>query len=328
MKLFGLYLKQRWGVFCAFILFFITFLITFYLYHLPVKAVIYPFLLCTIAGIIMIIADFIRVRKKHISLSKLKSVSAPLISELPKSHLIECRDYQDIIRSLKEQQRDLQTEMTKGYNETVEYYTVWAHQIKTPIAAMKLNLQNEDTPLSRRLSSDLFRIEQYVEMALTFLRLSSPSTDYVFKEYDLDSVIKQAVRKFSGEFINRKMSLDYKPISTSVITDEKWLSFCLEQIISNALKYTREGSVKIYLETPKTLCIEDTGIGIAPEDLPRVFEKGYTGYNGRTDKSASGIGLYLCRSILERLGHKITASSVVGQGTVIRINLEQYDIKE
>lgn len=328
MKLFGLYLKQRWGVFCAFILFFITFFITFYLYHLPVKAVIYPFMLCTIVGMVMIIVDFIRVSKKHISLSKLKGVSAPLISELPKSPLIECRDYQDIIRSLKEQQRDLQTEMTKGYNETVEYYTVWAHQIKTPIAAMKLNLQNEDTPLSRRLSSDLFRIEQYVEMALTFLRLSSPSTDYVLKEYDLDSVIKQAVRKFSGEFINRKISLDYKPISTSVITDEKWLSFCLGQIISNALKYTREGSVKIYLETPKTLCIEDTGIGIAPEDLPRVFEKGYTGYNGRTDKSASGIGLYLCRSILERLGHKITASSVVGQGTVISINLEQYNIKE
>lgn len=328
MKLFGLYLKQRWSVFGTFILFFITFLITFYLYHLPVKAVIYPFLLCAFAGIIIIIADFIRMRKKHIALSKLKSVSASLISELPHSPLIECRDYQDIIQSLKEQQKNLQTEMTEGYNETVEYYTVWAHQIKTPIAAMKLNLQNEDTTLSRRLSSDLFRIEQYVEMALTFLRLSSPSTDYVFKEYDLDAVIKQAVRKFSGEFINRKISLDYKPISISVITDEKWLSFCLEQIISNALKYTREGSVKIYLETPKTLCIEDTGIGIAPEDLPRIFEKGYTGYNGRTDKSASGIGLYLCRSILERLGHKITASSVVGQGTVIRINLEQYNINE
>lgn len=115
----------------------------------------------------------------------------------------------------------------------------------------------------------------------------------------------------------------YAPLNVSVITDEKWLLFVIEQVLSNALKYTRSGSVSITLEAPKTLCIRDTGIGIAPEDLPRVFEKGYTGSNGRTDKRATGIGLYLCRRILAKLGHSITIASTPGMGTTVRIGLEQ-----
>ena len=110
------------------------------------------------------------------------------------------------------------------------------------------------------------------------------------------------------------------------MTDEKWLSFVIEQILSNALKYTREGSVTIYVREPKTLCIEDTGIGIAKSDLPRVFEKGYTGYNGRTDKRASGLGLYLCRRICDSLGAKINISSEVRRGTLVSVDLEQYEL--
>ena len=135
----------------------------------------------------------------------------------------------------------------------IDYYTVWAHQIKTPIAAMRLTLQNEDTPLTRKLTNDLYRIEQYVEMVLTFLRLNSDSTDYVFKEYDLDNIMKSAVKKFSSEFIGRKLRLIYDPLNTSVITDEKWLSFVIEQVLSNALKYTPSGSITISLVGEKTL---------------------------------------------------------------------------
>lgn len=192
---------------------------------------------------------------------------------------------------------------------------------------MRLHLQNEDTALSRNLASDLYRIEQYADMVLTFLRLNSESTDYVFREHDLDTIVRSAVKKFSSEFIYRKLSLDYKPLNTTVITDEKWLSFVIEQVLSNALKYTPSGSITITLENEKTLRIRDTGIGIAPEDLPRIFENGYTGYNGRTDKKASGIGLYLCRRVCSDLGHTITASSVVDSGTVIDIDLAQTKLE-
>lgn len=205
-----------------------------------------------------------------------------------------------------------------------DYYSVWVHQIKTPIASMKLMLQNEDTVLARKLSTDLFRIEQYVGMVLAFLRLDSESSDYVFQEYELDHIIRQSVKKFSIEFIEKKIRLCFEPTGEKLITDEKWFSFCLEQILSNALKYTKEGSVRIYMEAPHTLCIEDTGIGIAPEDIPRIFEKGYTGYNGRRDKQASGLGLYLCRRTCNGLGIGLSAKSCLGQGTVIRMEMEQY----
>ena len=217
--------------------------------------------------------------------------------------------------------------MTLRYQTMIAYYTVWAHQIKTPIASMGLNLQNEDTPLSRQLSSDLTRIEQYVEMVLTFLRLDSDSTDYVIRAHSLDAIVRQAVRKFAGEFISRKLKLIYAPMDVTVITDEKWLSFVVEQVLSNALKYTPRGSIHICLEAPKIFCIRDTGIGIAPEDLPRTFEMGYTGFNGRADRKATGIGLYLCRRICKNLGHTISAASVPGEGTVIRINLEQAKLE-
>ena len=173
------------------------------------------------------------------------------------------------------------------------------------------------------MGEDLFRIEQYVEMVLAFLRLDAESTDYVLAPCDLDAVVRQAVRRFSSPFIRKGISLRYEPLRATALTDEKWLQFALEQVLSNALKYTPPGgTIAIDLEAPLTLCVRDTGIGIAPEDLPRVFEKGFTGYNGRTDKKASGIGLYLCRRILRALNHDIEINSAPGAGTVVRIRLQ------
>ena len=250
-----------------------------------------------------------------------------IAESLPKIDGIKDEDYQQILRLLSEEHSHYRTQTNRKYADMIDYYTVWAHQIKTPIASMRLHLQNEDSVLSRTLASDLHRIEQYVEMVLTFLRLNSESTDYVIKEYDLDKIIKQAVRKFSADFIGRKLSLVYNPVNTMVITDEKWLSFVIEQVLSNALKYTPAGSITITLENEKTLRIRDAGIGIAPEDLPRIFENGYTGYNGRADKKASGIGLYLCKRICNNLGHTINAQSIVDVGTIIDIDLTHVKLE-
>ena len=189
---------------------------------------------------------------------------------------------------------------------------------------MRLTLQGMDTAEARELSEELQRIEQYVEMVLCYLRLDSDSTDYLIRRCDLDEIARQAVRKYSPQFIRRKLRLDYEPLNYSVLTDDKWLLFVIEQVISNALKSTRSGTVRIYLDG-EDLCVRDTGIGIAQEDLPRIFEKGYTGCNGRTDKKASGIGLYLCRRICTALGHDIIARSDES-GTEIRIGLQREKI--
>ena len=327
MKLFLQYLKQRHRIWIVGAVFCVIFAVSFLLYHLPIAAVLYPTLLCTALGILIMVFDFLRVKREHEALSSIRSMTDVIAESLPKIDGIKDEDYQQILRLLSEEHTHYRTQTNRKYADMIDYYTVWAHQIKTPIASMRLHLQNEDSALSRTLTSDLHRIEQYVEMVLTFLRLNSESTDYVIKEYDLDKIIKGAVRKFSADFIGRKLSLVYEPVNTTVITDEKWLSFVIEQVLSNALKYTPAGSIIITLENEKTLRIRDTGIGIAPEDLPRVFENGYTGYNGRADKKASGIGLYLCKRICNNLGHTITARSMVDVGTIIDIDLLQTKLE-
>ena len=163
-------------------------------------------------------------------------------------------------------------------------------------------------------------------MVLCYLRLDSNSSDYVIREYDIDGIVRQGIKKFASQFIRKKIKLDYRPSDLKVVTDEKWLLFVIEQVLSNSLKYTKQGSISVFVNNNQELCIKDTGIGIAPEDLPRIFENGYTGYNGRNDKKASGIGLYLCKRICKNLGHEITASSVLGEGTTIKINLNQKKI--
>ena len=327
MKLWIKYIKQRRRGIFAGVLFCAVFTISFILYQLPVKAVWYPAVLCFFLGILFAILDFGRVKQKHDLLAGMQELADLITETLPVVDGIEDEDYQTLIRMLQREHGEVVSHNQRTYSEMVDYYTIWAHQIKTPIASMRLTLQNEDTVLSRQLTNDLFRIEQYVEMVLTFLRLNSESTDYVIREYDLDEIIRQSVKKFAGEFISRKLSLIYEPLHVTVLTDEKWLSFVIGQVLSNALKYTPSGSISITMKHGNRLCIRDTGIGIAAEDLPRIFEHGYTGYNGRADKKASGIGLYLCRRICSRLGHGIEAESKVDEGTCIMIDLSRKNLE-
>ena len=255
MDLFLKYLKQKLWLFVVGGTFSLIFTVSFFLYHLPVEAVIYPTLLCAFIGLFVLIFDFLRVKGRHKELAQIKFISDAITATFPADNNIQNEDYREVIRLLCEEHNQYKSETNYKYTDMIDYYTVWAHQIKTPIAAMRLTLQNEDTPLTRKLTNDLYRIEQYVEMVLTFLRLNSDSTDYVFKEYDLDNIVKSAVKKFSSEFIGRKLRLIYDPLNTSVITDEKWLSFVIEQVLSNALKYTPSGSITISLVGEKTLRI-------------------------------------------------------------------------
>lgn len=323
MRLAVQYLKQRWRVIAAGLIFSFIFIVSFALYHLPIKAVMYPAVLCILLGLSLMVYDLRRVKHRHEILESIHSIMDAVTVSFPKIEGIEDEDYQKIIGLIGQEYNDYRTDSNRRYSDMIDYYTVWIHQIKTPIASMRLHLQNEDTALSRKIATDLFRIEQYVEMVLTFLRLDSDSTDYVIKSHDLDTIIRQAVKKLAGEFIESRIALKYEPVNTTVITDEKWLLFVIEQVLSNALKYTPSGSIEITLEPEKKLCIRDTGIGIAAEDIPRIFDNGFTGYNGRTDKKASGIGLYLCKRICNNLGHRISVSSKVDKGTCVSIDLNQ-----
>lgn len=328
MRLFLLDIRKYKLLAVAFFAVSAVFAASFYLYRLPFEAVLYPVLFSLFLAIIFIAVDFIRARAKYKRLCEISKLPAAMITALPDIESLDDKGYQAVIEAITTEVAESTARASEEYREMVDYYTVWAHQIKMPITAMSLTLQNDNSPLADKLSSELLQISQYVEMVLAFLRLRSESSDYVFRQCDMDTMIRHAIAKFSSEFIDRKLRLDYEPVNRTVLTDEKWLSFVIEQVLSNALKYTHEGGIKIYMTGGNTLCIEDTGIGIAPEDLPRIFERGYTGANGREDKAASGIGLYLCKRICENLGAEIGASSEIGKGTTVYIAFDRDNVKD
>lgn len=223
-----------------------------------------------------------------------------------------------------------------------DYYSMWVHQIKTPISAMKLLLEAEREELGQLMCDDeqsqcllsdnmdsfedeLFRIEEYVSMALQYQRVSSTENDFVLEKVSVDGVIRDTIKKYAKIMIRRHIGMNYSGTGQEVYTDGKWLAFMLEQILSNAIKYTPQGFVTIETAEEKDrffITIKDTGIGIKAEDLPRVFEKGYTGYNGHADKKATGIGLYLCRQMADKLGHTIRMESEIGKGTKVWIGFD------
>lgn len=317
------YLKRRYQVpllFCGTVGIFAA---VFALYDLPVEAVTYAGALCLAFGLLLFAVDFGRFVKRHRELQRLLQRAGEKKLPLPPPGGTLEEDYQALLRAVCQDRARLSAENENRFRELTDYYSLWVHQIKTPIAAMDLLLQEDDSPHRGELEMELLKIGQYVEMVLSYLRLDSDSTDYVLREYPLDDILRQAVRKFAKMFILKKITLDFQETGKTVLTDEKWLLFVVEQVLSNALKYTPAGgTIRIYGDGA-TVVIADNGIGIREEDQARVFEKGFTGYNGRADKKSTGIGLYLCRQVMDRLNHGISLTSRPGQGTLVRLDLSR-----
>ena len=320
------YIKQNIKVIFLFIVFALVFGIVFSLYDLEIEAIYYSVMLCSFIGLIYICINFINYYKKHIQLYKLQNEISISLENLPSPKTLMEEDYTNLILTLNKEYKTYISKSDIAKSDMIDYYTMWVHQIKTPISAMKLLIQTSESEISSDLSSELFKIEQYVEMVLSYIRLGSNENDFVIKEYDLDNIVRQAIRKYAPLFIRKKINLDFQPTTYKVLTDEKWLVFVIEQLLSNAIKYTNKGKISIYPLEDKKLVIEDTGIGISQEDIPRIFDKGFTGYNGRTDKKATGLGPYLCKNILDKLSHKISIESEVGVKTKVILDLSMINV--
>ena len=217
-----------------------------------------------------------------------------------------------------EQKNQLLVEQEK-YNDLLDYYTLWVHQVKTPIAASSLLIGDlKDKEAKSQLEQELFKIESYVHLVLQYLRLESFHDDLVLKQENLADLVREVVKKYALFFIQQGLSLNLHDLDHTIVTDKKWFLVILEQVLSNSLKYTKEGSIEIYFHEDR-LYIKDTGLGIQNADLLRVFERGFSGYNGRLTQQSSGLGLYLSKKIADQLGHKIAIDSQVGQGTTVSI---------
>ena len=324
MEILKSYLKKNIKVYILFVVFIAIFFIMFYLYNLPLEALIYTGSFCFLTALIASFSDFVNYRESYKKLKFLEKNIINDLEDLPKSLDIRIDYYHKIIEKLYEELEKLTQENRQKNTDMVDYYSMWVHQIKTPIAAMNFLLDNEEVD-QKILQQELFKIERYVEMVLTYIRLDSISSDYVITKINLDEVVKDSVKKYATIFINKKIKLNYVSHETMVISDKKWLSFAFEQILGNSVKYSSAGG-EITIETYENkLVIEDNGMGIKEEDLPRIFEKGFTGFNGRYEKKSSGLGLYLCKKTLDKLGHHIEISSKVGEGTRIEITFPKED---
>lgn len=308
----------------------VIFGILFYLYDIPFDAIIYGCELSFVWCAVCLFIDFYKYYKRHKLLHINREQFFDDAEQLPEHMDIIEYDYQELAKELYQAKQELISKNRIAKKELLDYYGMWVHQIKTPIATLDILLQNTERMLYQLdekemmqkaisvsdMKMELFKIEQYVEMALNYLRVEDISSDLVFKKQELDDMVCQVIRKYAKIFISKKIKMDFKPTKACIVTDEKWFIFVLEQLISNALKYTKKGQISIYMKE-KSLVIEDTGIGIPAEDLPRIFEKGFTGYNGRENKKSTGIGLYLCKNIMDKLQWNITVDSEVGSGTKI-----------
>lgn len=236
--------------------------------------------------------------------------------------------HQEKYRVLASEYHDYRQLEAERSREQMDYFTLWLHQIKTPIAGISLILQRQEEKFAgqKKLEQELIRLDDYTHMALNYLKLEEPGKEMDLEEVLVDKVIKETIKKYAILFIYNEIQLNYEPLSFSVLTDRKWLQVLLEQILSNSLKYTKTGSITIYAEE-ESLVIEDTGTGIRAEDLPRIFEKGFTGLDGRLHEKSTGLGLFLSRKICGRLGHELTIASEVGIGTKARIDFKRDDLK-
>lgn len=326
-QLFGSFLWQYRKTALVFLLFTLIYAAIFSLYALELEAVLYAMGLCVLAAVIILGIRFALYYQDYRQRQTMQQHIEIEYEHLPEARSLSEKDYQQMIYALGKINSSHLTEWQRERQESLDYYTTWVHQIKTPIAVMRMTLQGEDTDEHRELLAELFQIEQYVDMVLSYIRLGSDQTDFLFQEYDLDAIIKQAIHKFAPQFVRCRVRLIYEPVKMKVLTDEKWLLFILEQLLSNAIKYTRKGTVTIAVSPDQILSVTDTGMGITPEDLPRIFEKGFTGYHGRADKKATGLGLYLCKQTAGKLGIDISVRSEPGKGSTFFLDLHKNPLE-
>ena len=319
-------------------------LLYMYLIGARKQDVVYAAVLDAILLLITVFVGYLRYRSKVKALSNALKRPVEEQAQLPEA----TDDVEILYHRLLENQSIARSESESSaavrQSRMRDYYSMWVHQIKTPISAMKLLLEAEREELGQLMcdeeqqsafkelsdnldsfEDELFRIEEYVSMALQYQRVSSTENDFVLEKVSLDGVIRDTIKKYAKIMIRRHIGINYSGTKKQVYTDEKWLAFILEQILSNAIKYTPQGFVTIETAEEKDrffITVKDTGIGIKAEDLPRVFEKGYTGYNGHADKKATGIGLYLCRQMADKLGHTIRMESELGKGTKVWIGFD------
>ena len=284
--------------------------------------ILYPAYLTFFAYVVFMVSDYLKQRKKYFDLEQVINHAEVTLEDMPPFEDVTEEKYQELIIKLHQICREQENQVNDSRKEMLEFVTLWTHQVKTPLTASLLLSQELDGEHRELIESRLYEIQQYCDVILQYLRVEGEGTDYAFEKCEARSIVNQAVKYFARIFISKGLSVKVDvPEKVFLVTDEKWLVFALQQIISNALKYTEKGTITIDMPTPESIRVSDTGVGICEEDIPRIFERGYTGFNGRKDKKATGIGLFLVKNIMEKMGGSVEVESEKDKGTSVTLNL-------
>jgi signal transduction histidine kinase len=311
--------KRNFLIFYAIIMSFVTvIMIVGFNEQETLNNVLYTNISCSLFASLYIIIGYYYRRKFYRELKEaIESGQEEIRAILPEAQNFEQKLF---LKLLKKVHQDQNNQLEKLYDEKrdqQEFIMSWIHEVKLPIAASRLLLENSEDKtvdmLVDKFEDELDKIDDYVEQALYYSRIDSFSKDYFITEIKVNKIIKNSVKKYAKLFINKGIRFDMREEGQYVQSDSKWLGFVIDQIISNSLKYTNEGGeISIHFEEDtkeKRLLIQDNGIGIKPEDIHRVFEKGFTGSTGRSHAKSTGMGLYLVKQLANKLGHNITIES-------------------
>lgn len=312
------YLYCRKGMILIYLATFGLLLLLAYASYLPLKLVTDAMAVIGFILALVLVTGSLSFFAKYRRLQEIQENISIFPGDMPKGRGCIEESYLKIIKELYHLLEAEQAKAEARKGEISDYYTMWVHQIKTPISGLHLALQTgeADPALAQQ---ELFKIRQYVDMALNYTRLEDLSSDLMVQRYDVDEIVLETVRKCSVLFISKNLGVIAEPTAIEVETDSKWLGFILEQLLTNAAKYTYKGGVRVY-GCGSSLHIKDSGIGIRPEDKERIFERGFTGYNGRLDRNASGLGLYLVKTVADALSIDIEVESKMGEGTTMTLH--------
>lgn len=306
----------------------VSIILVFTLLHLlaggAVREVSYGLLLASIIVLAAVIISFIRLASRLRQLDKALTHLPEEPNVLPAPATVAEQYWRRLACAYLKQYRDAMAHNQTEEREKSDYYTLWLHQIKTPLSALGLIAQSDGNVDRALMRQELLKIEQYAAMALSYQRLDSIHQDMDLTETQLYPLCCQVVRKLRPLFQYGQIALTMEPFSGTALTDGKWMAVVLTQVLTNALKYTPPGGrITVTMPSACVLMVEDTGIGIRSEDVPRVFDRGFTGHTGRSQEKSTGIGLYLCKRICRELGHRIDLNSQIGKGTVVTLDLHR-----
>ena len=321
------YIKERIPFLIINLVLFFIVAIFMYIANVPKSIIIIVFSIWFLPLVSYIVIELIKSRRYFDSINNVlenldKKYLLPEV--IDEANFIEGKILNNILKTVSKDMNERVKYFKDEQLEYREYIETWVHEIKTPIASTKLILENDDSKLSERVNYEIRKVENYIDQVLYYARSSDVSKDYIIKEFDLRAVVMKSIKSNSRDFINKKIKLELKEVSGKIFSDAKWIEFIINQVIVNAIKFSEanKGIVEIYSEEYENnivLTIKDNGVGIGDKDIDRVFEKGFTGENGRRFGKSTGIGLYLCKKLCRKLGLGITITSKVNEGTKVNI---------